>query len=106
MSILPQSVIKQIAKEVELGNTCYIQRFTRKITIIDQLTQDQKLIVAQRETQAELDKKIDNYVKIEKLSDDVRQSVRKYVHRPEKPDGHGYRPGRRARRRKRITGKA
>ena len=68
MSILHPTKIKIIAKEIASGNTCYIHRFTSKITIIDLSLEDETLIAAQDLTQAELDRKIDDYVKLEKLS--------------------------------------
>lgn len=68
MSILPQSKINAMAKEIAIGNTCYIHRFTSKITTIDHSIEDTKLLAAQEETQAELEKKIENYVKLEKLN--------------------------------------
>ena len=68
MSILAQSVINEIAKEIAIGKTCYIHRYTTKVTTIDHTTEDAELIAAQEKALAEIDKKIDDYVKIEKLN--------------------------------------
>ena len=68
MKILPQSTIKEIAGEIADGNTCYYHRYTGEITIIDYSIEDKDLIAAQEQIQTELEKKIESYVKIEKLS--------------------------------------
>lgn len=68
MSKKLQLAIKEIAREIAIGNTCYIQRHTAKITTIDNSIEDVELKAAQALTKAELEKKIENYVKIEKLS--------------------------------------
>lgn len=68
MSTLPQSSIKEIAKEMVMGNTCFIHRYTGMITIIDKSITDIDLLVEQVETQKELELKIGSYVKIDKLS--------------------------------------
>lgn len=68
MSTLPESTIKDIAKQIALGNTCYLQRYTGKVTTIDNTTEDQELITTQKETQVVLERKIESYIKIENLS--------------------------------------
>ena len=68
MSRLKQSAIKEIAREITIGNTCYIHRYSAKITTIDNSIEDPDLLAAQEKTLAELERKIENYVKIEKLS--------------------------------------
>ncbi len=75
--LLHPSVIKQIAKEVDLGNTCYIHRFTRKLTTIDQ-TADDKSSYAQQTLQQQLELKIEQYVKVEKPSDDDQLEIMEY----------------------------
>ena len=68
MSILKQSAIKEIASEIAKGNTCYIHRNTSKITSIDNSIEEEEQIAAQAITVAELERKIENYVKVAKLT--------------------------------------
>ena len=68
MSRLQSSAIKEVAREIVIGNTCYIHRYTAKVTIIDNSIEDSETITTQEQTQADIEKKIDNYIKIEKLS--------------------------------------
>lgn len=67
MSIVHPSIIKQIAREIANGNTCYIHKSTKKITTIDHSTEDKKIIAAQNQVQSELERKMDNYLKFENL---------------------------------------
>ena len=66
MSILAQSVINEIATEIAKGKICYIHRYTTKVTSIDPSIEDPKSLAAQEQRLAEVEKKIDSYVKIEK----------------------------------------
>ena len=68
MSKIKQSTIKEIAKEILFGNTCYLQRATKKTITIDHSIEDKKLIAVQDIRQAELEQKGRSYIKIEKLS--------------------------------------
>ena len=68
MSILSKSKIKGIARDIANGNTCYIHKNSAKITTIDYSIEDPEGIAAQEQKIAEFEKKIENYVKIEKLS--------------------------------------
>ena len=68
MSKIQKSVIKEIAREIAIGNTCYIHRYSTKITTIDNSIEDKEMIATQEQTQAELERKIESYLKIEKLS--------------------------------------
>jgi len=68
MSIIQQFVIEEIAKEIALGKICYIHRYTTEITKIDKSIEDAEQIMAQEQTQAELERKIESYVKVEKPS--------------------------------------
>lgn len=68
-STVQQSAIREIVEEIALGNTCYMDRYTSKITIIDNLTEDIELIAAQEKTLVEIEKKIEKYVKLEKLGE-------------------------------------
>ncbi len=68
MSILNKSKIKGIARDIAKGNTCYIHKNTAKITTIDYSIEDPKLLAAQEHKLKEFEQKIENYVKIEKLS--------------------------------------
>jgi hypothetical protein len=73
-----KSTIKEIAKEIAIGNTCYIQMTTKKVTTIDYSIEDTKLIAAQEEIQAELEQKVENYIKIEKLSAEDKRVIMEY----------------------------
>lgn len=75
MSLLPQAKIKQMATEIAKGNTCYIHRFTSKITTIDHSLEDAKLLAAQEQKQAEIERKIKDYVKLEKLTKDDELTI-------------------------------
>ncbi|MFK7809858.1 MAG: UPF0158 family protein [Saprospiraceae bacterium] len=68
MSIIKPPVIKEIARAIAIGNTCYLQRFSGKVTTIDNSLEDAEAIATQEATQAEIERKIENYVKIESLS--------------------------------------
>jgi hypothetical protein len=78
MSRLHQAAIKEIAREVAKGNTCYIDKYTKKITTIDTSTEDVKVIEAQDQAIIEIEKKIENYLKIEKLSTEDQLEVMEY----------------------------
>ena len=67
MSIIRPSVIKEIAKEIILGNTCYIHRYSSKVTTIDYSLEDPARLAKQEKMLLELERKIEDYVKIEKL---------------------------------------
>ena len=69
MSIVKQVVINQLAKEIAKGNTCYVNRRTSKITIIESGLVDDDEIKKQEETLALIEKKSDNFVKIEEPDD-------------------------------------
>ena len=68
MARIQQSDIKEIAREIAIGNTCYIHRYSAKVTTIDHSIEDAILLAAQEKAQAELEGAIESYVKIEKLS--------------------------------------
>lgn len=68
MSRKKQTTIKEIAREIALGNTCYVNRKTIKITIIDHTIEDPEKLTAQEQILAELGRKIEKYLIIEKLS--------------------------------------
>jgi len=70
MSVLHTEIIKNIAREIAKGNTCYIHRFSKAITTIDNSIDDPEEIAAQEKLQAERERKIKDYVKIEKPSTD------------------------------------
>lgn len=78
MSILQQSAIKEIAREIAIGNTCYIDKSSKKITIIDNSIEDAELIEAQEISLAEVERKIENYLKIEKLSTEDELVIMEY----------------------------
>ena len=75
MSRLHQGAIKEIAREIANGNTCYINKASKKITTIDNSTEDAKEIAAQEQTIADIERKIENYLKIEKLSTEDQQII-------------------------------
>ena len=68
MYTIHQSAIKEIAEEVATGNTCYVHLYSRKITTIDNSTEDAEVIAAQEKVQAELEHKISDYVRIDQPS--------------------------------------
>ncbi|MFT5834276.1 MAG: hypothetical protein ACI97N_001914 [Cognaticolwellia sp.] len=78
MSNIQKSTIKEIAEEIAIDNTCYIQRLTKKVITIDHSLEDPKLIAAQEQTLAELERKIENYIKIEKLSTQDKRVIMEY----------------------------
>ena len=77
MSKIKEAVIKEIAREIAKGNTCYLQRSNKKITTIHHSIQDVKLIATQEKTQAELERKIGRHIKIVKLSTDEQLVIMK-----------------------------
>lgn len=77
MSILHSSAIKEIARAIALGNTCYIHRHTKAITIIDHSIEDKKAIAAQEQIKAGIERKIENHVKIEQLSQEDQLIIMK-----------------------------
>ncbi len=77
MSRLQPVTIKEIAREIFNGNTCYINKRSAKITTIDHSIEDPEKLVAQEQTQAELEKKIEKYVKIEKLTAENEMRIMK-----------------------------
>ena len=77
MSIVKQAVINQLAKEVAKGNTCYVNRRTSKITIIDNSAEDENVVNQQVELLEQIKKKIDNYVKIEEPDQDYQLNIMK-----------------------------
>ncbi len=78
MSRLQQEAIKEIAREIANGNTCYIDKYSKKITTIDTSTEDVKLIADQEEAIVEIEKKIENHLKIEKLSTEDQLVIMEY----------------------------
>ncbi len=77
MKILPQFIIKEIATAIANGNTCYFHRYTAKVTTIDPSTEDPALLAAQAKALALVEKKIGDYVKIEKLSNENQLVIMK-----------------------------
>ncbi len=77
MSIKKQATIKRIAKEIALGNTCYINRKSVQITTIDYSIEDPEKLVVQEQTLAEIERKIEKYLKIEKLSEENELRIMK-----------------------------
>jgi len=78
MSKLQLPLIKQLAREIAKGNTCYIERYNKKITVIDHSTEDAKEIAAQEEALALVEKKIENHLKLEKLSTEDQIEIMSY----------------------------
>ena len=77
MPILKQITIKEIAKEIAIGNTCYINRKSAIVTTIDQSIEDPEKLAAQEQTLAELERKIEKYVKVEKLNAENEMRIMK-----------------------------
>lgn len=63
-------VIAEIAKQISVGNTCYMVRKNAKVIIIDNSTEDERIIETQNILQVEIEEKIEKYVKIEKINDE------------------------------------
>ncbi len=78
MSKLQQPLIKEIAREIANGNTCYIEKYTKKITTIDHSTEDADEIAAQEEALVEVERKIENHLKLEKLSTEDQIEIMEY----------------------------
>ncbi|HAW05007.1 MAG TPA: hypothetical protein DCW83_09990 [Saprospirales bacterium] len=76
-STVQQSAIREIVKEIAKGNTCYMDRYTSKITIIDNSIEDVEEIAAQKQTEIEIENKIENYVKLNKLSEKIQLMIMK-----------------------------
>jgi hypothetical protein len=77
MSKRKQATIKEIAREIAIGNTCYINRKSVKITTIDHSIEDPEKLAAQEQTLAEIERKIDKYLKLEKLSAEEEMMIMK-----------------------------
>ena len=43
VATIPESVIKGIVSEIAMGNTCYMDRYTAKVTTIDNSIEDVEL---------------------------------------------------------------
>ena len=76
-STVQQSAIREIVKEIAKGNTCYMDRYTSKITTIDNSIEDVEEIAAHKKTEIEIEKKIENYVKLNKLSEKIQLMIMK-----------------------------
>ena len=76
-STVQQSAIREIVKEIAKGNTCYMDRYTSKITIIDNSIEDVEEIAAHKKTEIEIENKIENYVKLNKLSEKIQLMIMK-----------------------------
>lgn len=68
-STVQQSAIIEIVEQIALGNTCYMDRYTSKITTFDNSSKDTELLATQKETLSQIEKKIERYVKVEKLGE-------------------------------------
>lgn len=77
MPILKQATVKEIAKEIAIGNTCYINRKSAKVTTIDHSIEDPEKLADQEKTLAELERKIEKYVKVEKLNAENEMRIMK-----------------------------
>jgi DNA-directed RNA polymerase beta' subunit len=78
MSRLHQAAIKELAKAIANGNTCYIHHTSRKITTIDNEIEDKKIIAEQAKAIAAIESKIDNHFKIEPQSTGDQIEIMKY----------------------------
>ncbi len=75
MSLLPPEKIKEMAAEIAKGNTCYIHRFTTKVTTIDNTTDDAKLIAKQEKQIEEIERKMKDHVKVVSLTKNDEMTV-------------------------------
>ncbi len=78
MSRLHQAAIKELAKEIANGNTCYIHHTSRKITTINNELKDKKLIAEQAKAIAAIELKIDDHLKIEPQSTEDQIEIMRY----------------------------
>ncbi len=69
MPVLQPASIKQVARELSEGNTCYINKRSTKIITIDKYIEDPEEIAAQAEAQEAMDAKPERYLKIEPMPD-------------------------------------
>ena len=77
ISTVQQSAIREIVREIAKGNTCYMNRYTSKIITIDNSIEDMEEITAQKQTQIEIEKKIEKFVKLNKLSEKIQLMIMK-----------------------------
>ena len=77
ISTVQQSAIREIVREIAKGNTCYMNRNTSKIITIDNSIEDVAEITAQKQTQIEIEKKIEKFVKLNKLSEKIQLMIMK-----------------------------
>ena len=75
MSRVQQASIKELAKEIAKGNTCYIHKANKKITSIDTASEDSKVIENQEQLVAQIEKKIDDHLKIEPINKEDQMEI-------------------------------
>jgi hypothetical protein len=78
MHTIHPSAIKEIAEAIAIGNTCYAHKYSRKITTIDNSADDIDVLATQEKTQAEIEHKIDDYLKIEQPSTEDQLVMMEY----------------------------
>lgn len=78
MSKVQQPLIKEMAREIAKGNTCYFNIYNKKITTIDLSTDDEKVIKTQEEALIQIEKKIEDHLKMEKLSTEDQIEIMGY----------------------------
>jgi predicted PilT family ATPase len=72
-----KKISREIAKAISLGNTSYIHRSSAKVTTIDNAIEGTKLIAAQEQKLAEIEKKIELYIKVEPLDEEGQLVIMK-----------------------------
>ena len=78
MSKLHQAAIREFARAIARGNTCYIHYTSRKITTIDHDIEDKKIIAAQEKEIAVIELKMEDHLKIEPQNNEDQIEIMKY----------------------------
>ncbi len=65
MSKLQPAAIKEIVNAINEGNTCFLHRFSAKITVIDNKLEDPVELEKQNKLIAQIEKKIESYIRID-----------------------------------------
>jgi len=69
MRIIMPIVIKHISDQIAKGNICYLVRKNGKVIVIDKSEVDLLAIAKQEQMVAEIEEKMDKYVKVEMVSE-------------------------------------
>lgn len=75
MSLLPQSFINELAKEVSKGYTCIVRKRKRMITILDPSLSEEEFQEMHGKILAEYERRPDDYVKIVPPSEVIQLQI-------------------------------